>query len=58
MEIKSIQEHNNYYTICRDDGVMSYSRKHIVWKYDPPLTSEEEIIGALCRKIMREEEGL
>ena len=56
MEIKSIQEHNNYYTICRDDGVMSYYRKHITRASDPALTSEEEIIGALCRKIMREQE--
>ena len=58
MEIKSIQEYNDYYLIYRDDGVISWYRKHNTRASDPALTSEEEIIGALCRKIMREEEGL
>ncbi len=53
-EIRAIQQTNDYYLITTDDGFGFMQRKHVLAAIHDPLNDYEEIIIALCRKILGE----
>ena len=53
-EITQITQDKNYFFIFRDDGCVTLQRKHIFDTAHSPLTSDEELVNALCRMIFSE----
>ena len=51
-EITQITQDKNYFFIFRDDGCVTLQRKHIFDATHSSLTSDEELINALCRKLL------
>ena len=52
-EITQITQDEYHFFIYRDDDFVKVQRKHIFDTTHSPLTSNEELINALCRKILR-----
>ena len=55
MKIVSVWTEGDFYFIGRDDGVLVAQRRCVRSATDTPLRGDEEIICALCEKIMEEE---
>ena len=52
-EIIQITQDKYHFFIYRNDDCVKVQRKHIFDATHSPLTSNEELINALCRKILR-----
>jgi len=48
-EITQITQDKNHFFIYRDDDCVKVQRKHVIYSTHSPLTSDEELIIALCR---------
>jgi len=55
VKIVSVWTEGDFYFIGRDDGVLVAQRRCVRSATDTPLRGDEEIICALCEKIMEEE---
>ena len=51
-EIKNITQDKYNFYILRDDHVLAVQRKYIFDATHSSLTSDEELINALCRKLL------
>ena len=52
-EITQITQDKYHFFIYRDDDCVKVQRKHVFDATHSPLTSDEELINALCRKIVK-----
>ena len=53
-EITQITQDKYHFFIYRDDDCVAVQRKYIFDATHSPLTSDEELINALCRKFIGE----
>ena len=52
MKIVSVWAEGDFYFIGRDDGVLVAQRRYARAATDTPISGDEEIICALCEKII------
>ena len=52
LQIKSVWQDDDHFYIYRDDGVIAVQRKYVFDATHNPLTSDEETINAMCRKLL------
>ena len=55
MKIENVWTEGDFYFIGRDDGVLVAQRRCARAATDSPMRGDEEIIVALCEKIMADE---